>query len=117
MIDFTFTDEQEMFRKAAREFAESEVSPYIKEMEETGKPDPTLFLRTAKSLQLSPDHCVVVEDAPEGVEAAQKAGMFCIAVANTRSRDILAKVSSSALLFDDLSQVKEENFSKLISEE
>jgi len=81
----------------------------------TGKPDPTLFLRAAKALQLSPDRCVVVEDAPAGVEAAQKAGMSCIAVATTRPRDVLAKVASSALLFDDLSQVKEEHFAKLIS--
>ena len=39
---------------------------------ETGKPDPTLFLRGAKALQLSPDRCVVVEDAPAGVEAAHR---------------------------------------------
>jgi alkylation response protein AidB-like acyl-CoA dehydrogenase len=38
MIDFTFTEEQEMFRKAAREFAETNVAPKIPEMEETGKP-------------------------------------------------------------------------------
>jgi alkylation response protein AidB-like acyl-CoA dehydrogenase len=38
MIDFTFTEEQEMFRKAAREFAETHVAPKIPEMEETGKP-------------------------------------------------------------------------------
>ncbi|MFH2220542.1 MAG: acyl-CoA dehydrogenase family protein [Pseudomonadota bacterium] len=37
MIDFTFTEEQEMFRKAAREFAETMVAPRIPEMEETGK--------------------------------------------------------------------------------
>ncbi|MFC1812576.1 acyl-CoA dehydrogenase family protein [Thermodesulfobacteriota bacterium] len=37
MIDFTFTEEQEMFRKAAREFAETSVAPKIPEMEETGK--------------------------------------------------------------------------------
>jgi alkylation response protein AidB-like acyl-CoA dehydrogenase len=37
MIDFTFTEEQEMFRKAAREFAEGEVAKYVPEMEETGK--------------------------------------------------------------------------------
>ena len=82
---------------------------------ETGKPDPTLFLRAAKALQLSPDRCVVVEDAPAGVEAAHKAGMSCIAVATTRSRDVLAKVTSSTLLFDDLTQVKEESFSNLIN--
>jgi alkylation response protein AidB-like acyl-CoA dehydrogenase len=37
MIDFTFTEEQDMFRKAAREFAETRVAPKVPEMEETGK--------------------------------------------------------------------------------
>jgi len=37
MIDFTFTEEQEMFRKAAREFAETRIAPKVPEMEETGK--------------------------------------------------------------------------------
>ena len=82
---------------------------------ETSKPDPTLFLRAAKALQLSPDRCVVVEDAPAGMEAAHKAGMSCIAVATTRSRDVLAEVTSLTLLFDDLTQVKEESFSNLIN--
>jgi alkylation response protein AidB-like acyl-CoA dehydrogenase len=37
MIDFTFTEEQELFRKAAREFAETKIAPKVPEMEETGK--------------------------------------------------------------------------------
>ena len=37
MIDFTFTEEQEMFRKAASEFAETKVAPKVAEMEATGK--------------------------------------------------------------------------------
>jgi len=37
MIDFTFSEEQEMFRKAAREFAETQVAPKVAEMEETGE--------------------------------------------------------------------------------
>ncbi len=37
MIDFTFTEEQEMFRKAARDFAETKVAPFVPEMEKTGK--------------------------------------------------------------------------------
>ncbi len=37
MIDFTFTEEQEMFRKAAQEFAETQVAPKVPAMEETGK--------------------------------------------------------------------------------
>ena len=78
------------------------------------KPEPTLFLRAAETLGLSPERCVVVEDAPAGVEAAYKAGMPCIAFATTNSREALASVTSSALLFDDLTQVTEKEFSSLL---
>jgi alkylation response protein AidB-like acyl-CoA dehydrogenase len=37
MIDFTFTEEQEMFRQAAREFAETVVAAKVPEMEETAQ--------------------------------------------------------------------------------
>ena len=37
MIDFTFSEEQEMFRKAAREFAETKVAPHVEEMEKTAE--------------------------------------------------------------------------------
>jgi len=37
MIDFTFTEEQELFRKAAREFAETQIAPHVPAMEETGQ--------------------------------------------------------------------------------
>ena len=33
MIDFTFTEEQEMFQQAAREFAETVVAPKVPEKE------------------------------------------------------------------------------------
>lgn len=44
------------------------------------KPDPALFLRTAAALGVEPAACVVVEDAPAGVEAARRAGMRVIGV-------------------------------------
>jgi beta-phosphoglucomutase len=78
------------------------------------KLEPTLFLRAAEALGLSPERCVVVEDAPEGVEAAYKAGMPCMGVATTNSRETLSSVTSSALLFDDLTQVTEKDFSRLL---
>ena len=37
MIDFTFTEEQELFRKAAREFAETKIAPHVPVMEETNR--------------------------------------------------------------------------------
>ena len=79
-----------------------------------GKPDPTLFLRAAQALGLPPGRCVVVEDDPSGVEAAKRAGMPCIAVATTSAREALASVTSSAPVFEDLTQVTAEDFVGLI---
>ncbi len=45
-----------------------------------GKPDPEVFLRAAEKLGLPPRRCVVVEDAPVGVEAARRAGCKSVAV-------------------------------------
>lgn len=45
-----------------------------------GKPDPEIFLRAAERLGVSPERCIVVEDAPAGLEAARCAGMRSIGV-------------------------------------
>jgi|SRR5664279_1030346 len=45
-----------------------------------GKPDPSIFLRAAALLELSPAECIVVEDADEGIRAAHKAGMAVVAI-------------------------------------
>lgn len=48
-----------------------------------GKPDPEVFLLAAERIGVAPASCVVIEDAPAGVEAARRAGMRCIALAGT----------------------------------
>ena len=40
-----------------------------------GKPAPDLFLHAAAAMGVAPERCVVVEDSPLGVQAAQAAGM------------------------------------------
>lgn len=47
---------------------------------ERGKPDPQVFELSARRLELSPSRCVVIEDAPVGVEAAKAAGALAVAV-------------------------------------
>lgn len=47
---------------------------------ERGKPAPDLFLLAARRLGVEPAGCVVLEDAPAGVQAALAAGMTCFAV-------------------------------------
>jgi sugar-phosphatase len=43
-----------------------------------GKPDPEVFLLAARRLGVDPAACLVVEDAPAGVQAARAAGMRVI---------------------------------------
>ncbi|HLP37958.1 beta-phosphoglucomutase family hydrolase [Lacibacter sp.] len=44
------------------------------------KPHPETWLKLADALQTPPEQCIVFEDAPKGVEAAQKAGMKAVAI-------------------------------------
>jgi sugar-phosphatase len=50
---------------------------------ERGKPDPECFLIAARHLGVEPEACVVLEDAPAGVEAGKAAGATVIAVRST----------------------------------
>lgn len=45
-----------------------------------GKPAPDPFLKAASELELSPEHCVALEDSLNGVRAANAAGMMTIMV-------------------------------------
>lgn len=48
-----------------------------------GKPDPEPYLKGAKALGFEPGECVVIEDAPSGVQAGKAAGMRVIGVPTT----------------------------------
>jgi sugar-phosphatase len=55
----------------------------------TGKPSPEGFLLAASRLGVRPSECIVVEDAPAGVQAGKAAGMKVIAIASTVSKELL----------------------------
>jgi len=57
---------------------------------ERGKPDPQGYLVAAERLGVQPAMCVVVEDAPPGLEAARRAGMRSIGVCGTYPAEALA---------------------------
>lgn len=52
-----------------------------------GKPDPELFLKAADALGVDPTTCIVFDDAPIGIEAANRAGMKLIGITTTHSED------------------------------
>ncbi|MCK6457907.1 MAG: HAD family phosphatase [Phycisphaerae bacterium] len=68
-----------------------------------GKPDPQVFLLAADRLGLPPACCLVIEDAPAGIEAAHRAGMRCIALAIRPDRR--AVVSSADAVVDALARL------------
>jgi HAD superfamily hydrolase (TIGR01509 family) len=46
----------------------------------SGKPAPDIFLEAARRIGVPPGRCVVVEDAPAGLEGARRAGMRSVGV-------------------------------------
>lgn len=44
------------------------------------KPNPEIFLKTAEELNCMPVRCTVLEDSPNGIEAARRAGMDAVIV-------------------------------------
>ena len=60
-----------------------------------GKPDPEIFLLAAKRLGSHPEDCVVFEDAPAGIEAARRAGMSCVVITSTLTREQIAALDDT----------------------
>ncbi len=56
-----------------------------------GKPDPEGYLLAARELGADPADCVVLEDAPAGVEAGRAAGMHVVGVLTTHAAEDLAR--------------------------
>ena len=56
-----------------------------------GKPDPEVFLLAASRLGVEPARCVVIEDAPVGVEAARRAGMRCVGLTSSHRVESLSR--------------------------
>lgn len=61
-----------------------------------GKPYPDVFLAAAHKLAVEPANCVVIEDAPAGIEAGQRAGMKTIGVLTTHA-DLQADITVKSL--------------------
>ena len=60
------------------------------------KPAPDLFLAAARLMGLSPGSCLVIEDAPLGIEAARRAAMTSIGLATTYPKSLLQEATAVA---------------------
>jgi HAD superfamily hydrolase (TIGR01509 family) len=62
-----------------------------------GKPHPDPYLAAAKKLKVLSKECIVIENAPYGIESAKAAKMHCCAIATSLSGDLL---SEADIIFD-----------------
>lgn len=88
---------------------------YTASMVERGKPDPDLFLHTAREMNFTPENCIVIEDSEHGVNAAKAARMrvfrYAPKAVSATIRDHITSVAG-AKIFTNMNQL-----SDLITEE
>ncbi|MGD0343206.1 MAG: HAD family phosphatase [Bacteroidales bacterium] len=70
------------------------------------KPSPDIFLLAADKLNVPPSACLVLEDAPSGIEAAKRAGMVVYGVNKNKEIQGKLKPSGADKVFSSLSEIK-----------
>jgi len=77
------------------------------------KPDPTLYMTAVECLDINADQAIAFEDSPNGVLAAKRAGLYCVAVPNPITSQLQLKEadlqlgSLAELTLDELLEIVE----------
>lgn len=77
------------------------------------KPAPDLFLYAAAKLEIPPEECIVIEDAPHGLDAAHNAGMKAIGFAETYPAEMLPQADLVVHNFAELQELLLKNILKV----
>nr|WP_302599472.1 HAD family phosphatase [uncultured Cellulosilyticum sp.] len=76
-------------------------------MVEVGKPNPAIYLETARRLGMNPKNCLVLEDMPNGVKAGKAAGMTVWAIQDSTKEETINKLKVLAdAYFEDYKSVR-----------
>jgi len=67
------------------------------------KPDPALYLAVLKDLAITPGQVIVLEDSPNGLLAAKRAGLFCVVVPNELTNQL--PLDNADLCLDSLADL------------
>jgi beta-phosphoglucomutase len=76
----------------------------ISDVGNRSKPDPALFLYASEKLSTPPARCVVIEDSPNGLQAARRANMYSIGLATTFPPPALKDANEIASSYEDLAR-------------
>jgi beta-phosphoglucomutase len=69
------------------------------------KPFPDPYLTASRQIGVAPEECLVVENAPLGIEAAKSAGMYCVAIGTTLGKEYLASADCILQTIRDLREL------------
>lgn len=69
------------------------------------KPNPEIYLKCARLLNVNPANCIVIEDSHAGIQAAKNAGMKCIAITTTTKKNSLVKADIIVNEFKEISDI------------
>jgi HAD superfamily hydrolase (TIGR01509 family) len=61
------------------------------------KPDPALYLLALEELDVKAQEAIAFEDSPNGILAAKRAGLFCIAIPNALTRQLALDLADRRL--------------------
>jgi HAD superfamily hydrolase (TIGR01509 family) len=67
------------------------------------KPAPDIYLLASQRLGVAPESCLAIEDTTAGINAANQAGMYCVALSRNHNQD--QDLSQADLVVKDLSEL------------
>lgn len=68
----------------------------------SGKPAPDVYLKTSEELGVDPTECGVIEDTLVGIRSAKAAGMYCVGITTTHTKDELKEADKIITSFEEL---------------
>lgn len=78
-----------------------------------GKPEPEVYIKAAKALDLSPSNCFVFEDSLAGVEAARRAKTNVIGITSTHTSEELGDCKRT---YNDFTEIDMDDLISLIGD-
>lgn len=77
------------------------------------KPDPALYSKAIQLLGVDVHQAIALEDSPNGIRAARRAGLFCVAIPNPISKRL--DLSEASFILESLAGVTLQELTALIS--
>lgn len=79
---------------------------FLRDVNNVSKPKPDIYLFAAKQLGVEPNECLVIEDAPNGIKAAHRAGMKVVALSTSHGRELVKDADQVVDSFEQINLSK-----------